>query len=177
MSRRLVESCARVNIHEIVRLTKVPKWKLLLPLTYPSVDFDLVSAEGIYQRHFSVGLQFATSKTNFVGTRLWLRCPSCSRRVVNWYCPQDESEFLCRHCHNLSYKSQSLHRLASWESSGKFYSRQKRIQRKLRNRWLRRPTKEALISQYNSLEGLIEQALVKKLAKYITRSQRRRDRR
>lgn len=42
---------------------------------------------------------------NFGGERLWFLCPRCSRRVAVLYAAG--KRFLCRHCHDLSYGSQS----------------------------------------------------------------------
>lgn len=39
------------------------------------------------------------------GLRPWLFCPKCSRRGTRLYMPPDESQFLCRDCHDLTYRS------------------------------------------------------------------------
>jgi len=39
------------------------------------------------------------------GLRAWLQCPKCSRRGSRLYMPPDEALFLCRDCHDLTYRS------------------------------------------------------------------------
>jgi len=43
---------------------------------------------------------------HFGGERYWFECPKCSKRVAVLYL-RDEL-FLCRHCHKISYRSQSF---------------------------------------------------------------------
>ncbi len=40
---------------------------------------------------------------NFGGQRPWWQCPGCARRVAILY---GSRRYLCRHCHNLTYRSQ-----------------------------------------------------------------------
>jgi hypothetical protein len=50
---------------------------------------------------------------NYGGSRPWLHCPQCSRRVAILY-PTWQGRLRCRHCANLVYESQRLsfrHRL------------------------------------------------------------------
>jgi hypothetical protein len=39
------------------------------------------------------------------GERLWFSCPVCHQRVGKLYLPPGRTMFLCRHCHNLTYRS------------------------------------------------------------------------
>jgi hypothetical protein len=56
-------------------------------------------------------IQLEFTRPNFGGVRCWARCPleregeRCSRRVLKLYKPFDSSEFGCRACHNLTYRS------------------------------------------------------------------------
>lgn len=43
------------------------------------------------------------SGTNYGKDRAWFSCPWCSKRVALLY--MSGSSFLCRHCHNLTYRS------------------------------------------------------------------------
>ena len=40
--------------------------------------------------------------------RYWFSCPTCERRVAHLYKPQYHHNFLCRHCHNLTYRSRQV---------------------------------------------------------------------
>lgn len=55
------------------------------------------------QKHERIA--FDWTPCNYGGTRQWLICPHCSKRVAIVYGPG--SGFLCRHCYDLSYSSQS----------------------------------------------------------------------
>ena len=43
------------------------------------------------------------------GTRRWLLCPACFRRVGKLYRPLNEVLFACRQCHQLTYRSAQCH--------------------------------------------------------------------
>ena len=47
------------------------------------------------------------TECNFGGERPWFRCPNtkCQKRVAKLYCPPRGHHYLCRDCHNLSYRS------------------------------------------------------------------------
>lgn len=52
---------------------------------------------------------FDWTACNYGGNRQWFKCPHCSKRVGVLY--GLDSGFLCRHCYDLSYSSQSEGRL------------------------------------------------------------------
>lgn len=52
---------------------------------------------------------FDWTSCNYGGSRQWLICPHCKKRVAVLY--GLDSGFLCRHCYDLSYSSQSEHYL------------------------------------------------------------------
>lgn len=55
----------------------------------------------------------ALDKTSpfFGGVRWWFLCPACGRRAAILYARFGREEFLCRHCHGLTYQSsQDSHR-------------------------------------------------------------------
>ena len=43
----------------------------------------------------------------FGGVRYWFQCPGgdCGKRVAKLYLPPGKLQFLCRHCHNLIYRT------------------------------------------------------------------------
>ena len=61
---------------------------------------------------YSYLVRTATTRCHFGGRRFWLRCParSCGRRVGKLYLPPHGRYYLCRHCHQLSYRSRQEHR-------------------------------------------------------------------
>ena len=48
-------------------------------------------------------------------SRWWARC-ACSRRVAKLYLPRNATNFRCRHCHQLRYRSQRMTLDARWEN-------------------------------------------------------------
>ena len=52
-------------------------------------------------------VEIATTPCNFGGSRPWFHCPesSCGRRVGKLHSPPLGDLFLCRHCHDLGYRS------------------------------------------------------------------------
>ena len=54
-------------------------------------------------------VQLERTPCNYGGTRPWLLCPRCGRRVAILY--GADVRFLCRHCYSLPYSSQSEGRL------------------------------------------------------------------
>lgn len=59
-----------------------------------------------------LSIPVTTVRPYFGGERFYFTCPSddCGKRVSKLYLPPNESHFACRHCRNLSYKSQLLNK-------------------------------------------------------------------
>ena len=67
---------------------------------------------------------FDSTPCHFGGSRLWLLCPDCECRVRVLYCPTLGYRFLCRHCHNLTYRSCNRSRLERfYPSTSLWFSR------------------------------------------------------
>ncbi len=45
----------------------------------------------------------------FGGHRSWFLCPNCASRAARLYLPPFETKFLCRRCHDLTYRSVQTH--------------------------------------------------------------------
>ena len=64
---------------------------------------------------FNYEIRLTTTPCNFGGHRYWFICPlsidsvGCGRRVRTLYLPPGGKYFGCRHCYNLTYKSQQEH--------------------------------------------------------------------
>jgi hypothetical protein len=63
-------------------------------------------------------IRISQTPCNFGGIRYWYHCPLirrsdiCDRRVGLLYLPPSQKYFGCRHCHNLTYRSQKEHNKA-----------------------------------------------------------------
>jgi len=165
MRKQLIEDSARINIYDLLKRGIVSRSRISLqPSTV--ITGILISSRRQTKQELSIPLYFTTTRTNFEGIRFWFRCPSCSRRVADYYCPSGNSVFLCRYCHDLAYSCQNRHRERFWECFHRFEHKQGKIKKKLENKWLRIPTKGWLINQYSELkkeaDSVMNQLLPKK---------------
>lgn len=85
----LVESCQRIDVYQLIESYQAALKKELI-----NSQFEV---EGLL-------VVFTESKTGNGGTRLWFKCPSCSRRVGILY-KNPSSSVGCRICLNLDYRS------------------------------------------------------------------------
>jgi len=69
------------------------------------------------------------TECGFGGSRPWFSCPRCFRRVAVLYLRA--KNFACRHCHGLSYASQSV------GACGQTWRKQRRIEARLDANWAR----------------------------------------
>jgi hypothetical protein len=69
-----------------------------------------------HQKRAVEEIDLTSTPCHLGGVRYWFCCPQCARRVECLYLPHGEPRFLCRKCHDLTYKSaQEAHQ---GESSG-----------------------------------------------------------
>lgn len=66
---------------------------------------------------------------NYGGTRPWLACPCCERRVAVIYLRG--GRFLCRHCNRVTYLSQSE------DALGRSWLKQRKLEARLGDNWQR----------------------------------------
>lgn len=109
---------------------------------------------------------FDTTPCNYGGTRKWFLCPGCNRRVGilsgQWklFCGQWKL-FLCRHCCDLSYISQSQCKL------DRQISQKHKLGRRIfedyengngwqKKKWMHQKTFELLKDRYYELDSLID---------------------
>ena len=68
------------------------------------------------KRHLDYKVELVTTPCNFGKFRYWFVCPLgtngryCGRRVAKLYLPGRADYFGCRHCYNLTYRSQKEHK-------------------------------------------------------------------
>jgi hypothetical protein len=115
-SRFTVEECLRINVYLLVNEIK-RKFKEKLPnaskAEIGSCLARIIELEGFTasrDNKFVQTISFHKTPSNLgFGFRYWLLCPRCGRKVVNLYFPPYGHKYLCRSCHNLTYKSQKEH--------------------------------------------------------------------
>ena len=78
-----------------------------------SYNISKQSSDKLRQLNYRIELEF--TPCYFGGLRYWFVCPltknsiPCSRRVGKLYLPPGGQYFGCRHCYNLTYRSQKEH--------------------------------------------------------------------
>ncbi len=91
--KRLVEGIDSIDIRDVAKVLtdNTKSGRVELKISNVSIqEIDVVSTP----------VQF--------GFVCWFVCPGCSRRAKKLYLPPGEKAFLCRHCYDLSYKTQQL---------------------------------------------------------------------
>jgi len=75
-------------------------------------QMNLVSGK---MEEYKYEVNLTTTNCNYGSVRYWFECPlsvngeECGRRVGKLYLPPGSKYFGCRHCHNLTYRSQKEH--------------------------------------------------------------------
>lgn len=68
----------------------------------------------VQEHQVSYSIEIEWTECNFGGFRPWFRCPgmvdgyACNQRVEKLYRPPRNTHFLCRHCHNITYRSSNV---------------------------------------------------------------------
>lgn len=99
------------------------------------------------------------------GSRTWLGCPCCSRRVGVLYLRQ--GRFACRTCQRVAYASQSE------DACGRSWRMQQKLERRLaadwrKPKWMRWATHDRLIERLSACEETREQALAGFVARLMS---------
>lgn len=71
----------------------------------------------------------------FCGTRLWMKCPACDRRVAILYL--SVARLVCGRCASVHYPGRRLHRDRAWEHWGRAAHRLAKVRAVLARRYLR----------------------------------------
>lgn len=103
------------------------------------------------------------SPCNYGSTRPWFKCPRCSRRVGVLF--MRGGRFMCRHCGQVSYGSQSE------DALGRAWRRQYKLEARLGEDWKRpagmhRTTHERILSRIFACEDRREQELAGFMARF-----------
>jgi len=158
--KTIKERCGRISVWELAREKKLSARELL--------RLGRISTSWIADnRTWEQEVYLTHSKTNFGGIRVWFACPSCDRRVGCLYLPPAFNKWACRHCHGIVYRCQRLRRDWGYENLGRYDDKQKRIQAKMRNKYLRTATKVRLLAKFKLLENAAAKKLNDDLLKRI----------
>jgi hypothetical protein len=115
MSNRIkVDECAIIDIKDLPPFERsYTDQEFLLSRLYPGrkiqgtgprvADLRVTWPTGEWQR---VNVKAVLTFPNYGGTRQWFECPGCQRRVRKLYAPDPASDFKCRLCYRLLYRSQ-----------------------------------------------------------------------
>lgn len=102
-TRPEMEECEVISATELYQDDQLEKGKGNLQLDYE-----------VYDRKIAYRVPVEWTECNFGGFRPWFRCPGivdgeeCNRRVEKIYRPPKNTHFLCRHCHDVTYRSSNV---------------------------------------------------------------------
>ena len=167
--RAKAEGCLRLDVRELRRRqilgrTVSTSWRWTN--TYTGEEVGLISLQS---SPTSLQLRYSTNGTPWVerievtrtacgfgGTRPWLHCPRCSRRVGVLY--MRGGRFICRRCGGVAYTSQSE------DSLGRAWRLQSKLESRLGENWTRpkgmhHSTREKIVERIFGCEMAREDAL------------------
>jgi hypothetical protein len=90
LGKILVEQCRKVSLKELLERAKARLHEEILKLEVEAA---------------SLPVRLSQTKVNNGGSRFWLHCPICDRRVTILYFHPYKRIIGCRKCLNLEYKS------------------------------------------------------------------------
>ena len=99
-AKDVVEDCRRLNIFGLKREGHLVGGTDLL-------GGSLVIGSVGQEQH----IRLTSTPCYFGGRRWWFVCPACDRRAGVLYKPPHSRNYLCRHCHGLSYMLSQNHRV------------------------------------------------------------------
>ena len=85
------------------------RWQMTTEDTL-ELTYELPARQGGQYVHRSYPVKLTRTPTRFGGQHIWFLCPACSKRVRKLYLPGSATYFLCRSCHDLSYRSRQIRR-------------------------------------------------------------------
>ena len=130
MARHFVYNTKSVSIYTLMELDDWDPEYVLSDIENNYYEFDMEYEDGQTRKQ---QFYFAAVPCHFGGHKFFLSCQHCYRRVEDLYRPPYCVDFLCRHCHNLKYASQSLGSSIYYQTVGKVEKRMGKVF-KLRNR-------------------------------------------
>jgi hypothetical protein len=174
--RAKAESCMRLDVRDLARRhvlgrTVSTNWRWTN--TYTGEEVGSISIEGqpgcLQLRYSTNGrpvverIEITRTGCTFGGTRPWLHCPRCSRRVGVLY--MRGGRFVCRRCAGVAYTSQSE------DALGRAWRVQRKLESRLGDNWTRpkgmhHSTRERILDGIFSCEAAREDALAAYMARH-----------
>jgi len=147
MPKNLVENCAKLSISEVMREKGVTSrdhhehgrgfyWRIQL--------FDRDGDA------YSQDIYFCEATMYLGGHRIYFLC-DCGRRASNLYLPSDGRYYLCRHCYDLVYASQTRKGTLLYEMIDKYKYKLQNLEKKLKRKGIRRLTRLKLEKEFSRM--------------------------
>lgn len=172
--RRKAESCLRVDVREFARrrLLGAASFSWTWTNNYTGEQVGSISIRPTGQsliltytaNGWPISQSIALERTAcpFGGSRPWMRCGQCHRRVAVLYF--SGREFVCRHCGRVAYASQSEDEL------GRGWRRQRKLEARLGEDWerpsgMRTATYERILERIYACENNRDASLAAFLAR------------
>ena len=117
MAKICIEDCLVLTASKMAKIprlyTRMVTWgnkknylgKISVSRTH---ELDLKLEYQVDGKHISYDVSLNTTPLPWDCLRYWFSCPTCDRRVAHLYKPHYHHSFLCRHCHDLTYRSRQV---------------------------------------------------------------------
>jgi len=140
-AKNIVEDFGCLKVNDILRFNYSDedfnkKTKEML-IAIGSIDMRVTVCEEEHE----INIPLTTAETGFGGQSIYFKCSHCQKRIRNLY--YNRYRFGCRKCLDLSYEL-IKYRNSRFYEVAKVSHQLNKVQSKLRNKWLRNPTKSRL---------------------------------
>jgi len=162
---RVIEYSAKVTVQDIKAKTQMGSNELYFAQpVHITASFINRTTKQLYE--VKDKLFFNPKRCYFGGVMLYFLCNRCHRQVKTLYCPEGRDKYLCRHCHGLYYMSQLSRGDMVWEWYLKPMQKLGKLEKKLKNKWLRTPAKAKLSQQYRGMRDVLAGGMMKIAEKF-----------
>ena len=117
MKKTCIEDCLILTASKLAKVPRMcsriitwgDKKNPLASITvYRPSRFEVILGYDTNEQSVRYAIQLNTTHLPWDRPRYWFTCPDCGRRVAHLYKPKYQSLFLCRHCHDLTYRSRQV---------------------------------------------------------------------
>lgn len=117
MAKTCIENCLTLTASKMAKIPRLysrmvtwgKKNNLLGRISVVRVaDLEIRLEYQVSETFICYQVRLNTTPLPWDSLRYWFSCPTCGRRVAHLHKPRYHTHFLCRHCHNLTYRSRQV---------------------------------------------------------------------